>query len=311
MAKRATSARHGFILVDKPRGPTSHDMVLMVRRVLAGGSVGHAGTLDPMATGLLVLAVGQATKLLQFVTLEDKEYQATITLGSETDTLDAEGKVIKLAQPPEDLSRERVEERARRFIGTIRQRPPTISAIKRNGIPLYRRALRGERVEAPLREVVVHDLRILDVRGSEIDLHVRCGKGFYLRAFARDLALALGTVGHLSALRRTRIGPFTVDQARVIGEFRAAETDGALRAALREKLIPLVDACRGMKLLVLSEEACQHAFHGRPVQISQICDGSLSESDRGLAALLNQQQQLVAVARIFETELRVIRGFRY
>jgi len=311
MANKSASDRHGFILVDKPRGPTSHDIVLAVRRALCHRSAGHAGTLDPMATGLLIVAVGEATKLLRFLSMDNKEYEATIVLGSETDTLDAEGRVVTTAPIPDDLSWERVNRQAQSFVGLITQRPPVISAIKKNGVPLYRRVYRGERVEAPLREVVVQDIRIKDIRGRVVELRLRCGAGFYVRALARDLANALGTVGHLSALRRTRIGAFTVESAVVLKDTKSVETADTLRDALRERMVPLADGCRGMKRLTLSQEGCEDAFHGRPIPICRIRSGVSSEVGREYVALFNGDQQLIAIGQIREGEIRVVRGFRY
>jgi tRNA pseudouridine55 synthase len=311
MANKRASDRHGFILVDKPRGPTSHDIVLAVRRAFSHRSAGHAGTLDPMATGLLIVAVGEATKLLQFLSADDKEYKATIVLGSETDTLDADGRVVATAPIPDDLSRECVQNQARSFIGSNTQRPPVISAIKKNGVPLYRRAYRGERVEPPLREVVVKDICIKEVRSGAVDLTVRCGRGFYMRSLARDLAAALGTVGHLSALRRTRIGAFTVESAVAVKDAKSVETVDAFREALRERMIPLADGCGGMKRLTLSEEGCEDAFHGRPIPACRIRSGALSEVGREHVALFNGEQKLIAIGRTCKGELRVVRGFRY
>ncbi len=311
MANKPASERHGFILVDKPRGPTSHDIVLAMRRALAHRSVGHAGTLDPMATGLLIVAVGEATKLLQFLSAHDKEYETTVVLGSQTDTLDAEGRVVATAAIPDDLSWERVQDRVRSFIGSITQRPPVISAIKKNGVPLYRRAYRGERVEPPLREVSVQDICIKDVRSSEIDLTIDCGAGFYVRAFARDLAAALGTVGHLGALRRTRIGAFTVERAVAVKDAKSVETVEAFREALRNRMIPLADGCSGMKRLTLSQEGCEDAFHGRPIPACRIQNGALTDVGQEHVALFNGEQQLIAIGRTCEGDLRVVRGFRY
>lgn len=311
MVNKAAFDRHGFILVDKPRGPTSHDIVLAMRRALCRRSVGHAGTLDPMATGLLVIAVSEATKLLQFLTTSDKEYRATIVLGSETDTLDADGRVVASAPIPENLSWERVRNQARSFVGSITQRPPVISAIKKDGVPLYRRAHRGERVEPPLREVEVHDICIDDIRPSEIDLTVHCGAGFYVRALARDLAAALGTVGHLSALRRTRSGAFTVEHAVAVKDARSVETVEALREAARSHIIPLAEGCGGMKRFTLSEEGCEDAFHGRPIPAYRIQSGTLSHASDEHVALFNRRQQLIAIGRSSDGELRVVRGFRY
>jgi tRNA pseudouridine55 synthase len=311
MAGNQGSELHGLILVDKSRGPTSHDVVRVLRRALSVRAVGHAGTLDPMATGLLILAVGEATKLLHYLLIEDKEYTTTVALGRETDTLDAEGRVVKESELPVALSRDHVDAIAQSFVGSIIQRPPDISAIKQNGEPLYKKARRGEQVEAPLREVTVHELRVLEVRESEIDLNIRCSKGFYVRAFARDLAIALGTVGHVKALHRTRIGTFSVDHAVSYHTIKEATTNGEIRLGLKNRLLPLVDACVGMTRLVLSDEGCEDAVHGRLIAESRIINGSISDGEQLFVALLNDKNKVIAIAKVHEGKLRVVRGLRY
>jgi tRNA pseudouridine55 synthase len=311
MAKNRGSELHGLILVDKSRGPTSHDVVRVLRRAFSVRPVGHAGTLDPMATGLLVLAVGEATKLLHYLSIEDKEYQVTVALGRETDTLDAEGRVVKESELPGALSRDRVEAVAKSFVGSIIQRPPDVSAIKQNGEPLYKKVRRGERVEAPLREVTVHDVCILDIREGEIDLDIRCSKGFYVRAFARDLAVSLGTVGHVSALRRTKIGTFSVEQAVAYRMVKEATMNVEMRAALQNRMLPLVDACTGMERFVLSEEGCEDAVHGRLISESRIINGSVSNVERPFIALINDKSKVIAIAKVHEGKLRVVRGLTY
>jgi len=249
--------------------------------------------------------------LLHYLSIEDKEYKATVALGRETDTLDAEGRVVKESELPAALSRDHVEKTAQSFVGSIIQRPPDISAIKQNGEPLYKKARRGERVEVPPREVTVYGLRILDIRESEIDLDIRCSKGFYVRAFARDFALALGTVGHLSALRRMTIGAFAVDQAVSFHTVKEATANHEIRLGLRNRLIPLVDACVGMNRFELSHEGCEDAIHGRPITEAHITNGSLSDVERPFVALLNDKNKVIAIAKVHDGKLRVVRGITY
>lgn len=204
----------GFLIVDKPGGMTSHDVVAAVRRATGVRKVGHAGTLDPMATGVVVVAVGRVTRLIRFIQDLSKEYLATGVFGVATDTLDADGAVLE--REPMDVSVEAVEGLLPRFEGPIDQVPPMVSALKVRGERLYDIARRGEEVEREARRVVVHDLEITDfVPGPypEVSFRVVCGKGTYVRSLVDDLARALGGRAHLSELRRTRVGGLGLDRA--------------------------------------------------------------------------------------------------
>jgi tRNA pseudouridine55 synthase len=292
----------GVLIVDKPSGPTSHDVVAWARRALGQREVGHAGTLDPMATGVLVLGVGEGTKLTAFWMADDKEYEATLALGAETDTLDAQGAVVEEAAVPE-LDRETVERAMRTLVGTYKQRAPTISAIKQGGVALHARARRGEAVEAPEREVVCHRLELLALDRSSIRLRVVCGKGFYVRSLGRDLARALGTRGHLSALRRLRSGPFGVEDAISGNVFRAAREDQAARSAIVRALLPIERAVAGIGILEVDARAADDLRHGRPV--------ACARPDREPIAVVGPDGRLVAIVRWERGMLRVVRGFRH
>lgn len=202
----------GLVLVDKPSGPTSHDVVAMARKIFGTRKVGHAGTLDPMASGMLVLGIGRATRLLGHLAMSDKEYMATIRLGESTDTDDAQGEVTA-RHDAGGVSRDDLIVAARAFRGAISQRPSSVSAIKVDGKRAYARVRAGETVELQARTVTVTDLEILGVRhtGAVVDVDVRvvCSAGTYIRAIARDLGEALGVGGHLTSLRRTRSGSFS------------------------------------------------------------------------------------------------------
>jgi tRNA pseudouridine55 synthase len=298
---------HGALIVDKPEGPTSHDVVSWARRALGTRAVGHAGTLDPMASGILVLGVGEGTKLLQWMTSEDKEYETTIALGVETDTLDAQGRLMVEEAVPE-LSPSRVEHAALAFVGTYLQRAPAVSAIKQGGVALHERVRRGEQVIAPEREVVCRAIEVLAVRERAIDLRVRCGKGFYVRSLGRDLALALGTRGHLSALRRTRSGAFDVASALDGERLRSARSDEAQRAAVRAAVLTLpaaVDALAetGMVILRLDAAQSRDVAHGK--RIAAPC-----AAIEHPIALLDPSGALIAIAAWESGALRVLRGFR-
>ena len=309
MSRRRSSDIDGVMVVDKPKGPTSHDVVAMVRRALGTRSVGHAGTLDPMATGVLVVAVGEGTKLVRWLTADDKRYRATVQLGAETDTLDAEGEVVVRAPVP-PLSVESVREVAAGFLGRQRQRVPAFSAVKVDGRTLHERARRGEAVEAPEREVVVHRLAIGSVADDRVELEVEAAKGFYVRSLGRDLARALGTRGHLVALRRLASGAFTLEGA-LAGEVlqSAARGDEDARAEVRAGVRTLAEACRGMPRVILDAQGVEHAHHGRPIDLrfGEVLD-PLEEGAEPVA-LLDRSGALVAIGS-FSGELRVRRGVR-
>ena len=203
----------GLLVVDKPAGWTSHDVVAKVRRLAGTRKVGHAGTLDPMATGVLVLGIGRATRLLGHLSLTDKEYDATIRLGVTTVTDDAEGDVVEQrdASGVGDVSAAMAA-----LTGDIDQVPSAVSAVKVDGVRSYARVRAGEDVELAARRVTVSRFELIERRGDDLDVRVTCTSGTYVRALARDLGAALGVGGHLTALRRTRVGPFDLAQARTL-----------------------------------------------------------------------------------------------
>ena len=222
----------GVLLVDKPAGLTSHDVVARVRRLAGIRKVGHAGTLDPMATGVLVLGLGRATRLLGHLALTDKAYDATIGLGIATSTDDAEGEVVGTAPPDvlAALTDTAIKDQVAALTGDIAQVPATVSAVKVDGRRAYARARAGEDVVLAARPVTVSRFDITAVRREfvsgaapilELDAQVECSTGTYVRALARDLGAALGVGGHLTALRRTRVGPYTLAEARTLTELEA------------------------------------------------------------------------------------------
>lgn len=303
---------NGILLVDKPAGMTSHDVVAIARRGLRTRGIGHAGTLDPMATGLLVLAVGEGRKLLRYLSLDDKQYVATLRLGEETDSLDADGEVVERAAVPDGLDEDRIEEALARFVGEIAQRAPVVSAIKRDGVPLHARARRGERVVPPVRQVVAHELRVLGVRSAppEVELEVRCGKGFYVRSLGRDLARALGTVGHLSALRRTASGHFDVSSAVPIELLRRAGADEEARTQVGAWMVSVRAALPDAPARVLDEEGVAHARAGRAIPLDRmIGDEPVLPAHAEPVILLDAAAVPIALARLDGEVLRVVRGF--
>lgn len=221
--KTSASSPTGVVVVDKPSGWSSHQVVGRLRRILGTRKIGHAGTLDPMATGVLVAGVGRATRLLGYLMLTEKEYLATIRLGISTHTDDAEGDI--LATPgASGLTEDRVRRAVEAFVGDISQVPSSVSAIKVDGKRSYARVRAGEVVELASRQVSVHEFTLSEFVTNDVDgvpvldvqARVRCSSGTYIRALARDLGAALGSAGHLTALRRTRVGHFGIEQAEVV-----------------------------------------------------------------------------------------------
>jgi tRNA pseudouridine55 synthase len=208
----------GILLVDKPGGITSHDVVSRVRKLADTRKVGHAGTLDPMATGLLVLGINSSTRLLTYLVGLDKEYFATIRLGFATTTDDAEGEPVGPLTENVEFAPAQLAEAIVPLTGDIEQVPSSISAIKVDGKRSYVRVREGEEVVLKARSVTVRAFEVLEVRGAELDVRVECTSGTYIRALARDLGATLGVGGHLTALRRTRVGPFDVRDAGQLGD---------------------------------------------------------------------------------------------
>jgi len=223
-------AAFGLLNVDKPAGPTSHDIVARVRRGTGVRKVGHAGTLDPMATGVLVLCLGAATRLSEFVMASRKVYRARVRLGVETDTYDAQGAVV--AEKPVALDRAAVEAALARFRGTIEQVPPMYSALQQGGRRLYDLARAGQQVPREARAVTIDRLALLDWEPPFAALEVACSPGTYIRSLAHDLGQALGTGGHLAALQRAASGRFTVEDAVGWDALEAAMADGSWRRYL-------------------------------------------------------------------------------
>jgi tRNA pseudouridine55 synthase len=236
------TADAGLVVVDKPGGMTSHDVVSRVRRLAGTRKVGHAGTLDPMATGVLVLGVNRATRLLGHLMLTDKGYDATIRLGASTTTDDAEGEVTTTVAT-DGLDEATIRAAAAEFVGDLLQVPTAVSAIKVDGRRAYELAREGTEVELKARPVTVHELTVHEVRlsgAAELDVSVRCTSGTYIRAIARDLGARLGVGGHLTALRRTAVGPYTLTEARTLDQL-ADDLQMLPIAAAARAAFPAVD----------------------------------------------------------------------
>ncbi len=197
----------GVLLIDKEPDMTSHDVVAVARRCLNQKKIGHCGTLDPMATGMLILVLGNATRIQDLLMAEDKEYTGTLTLGSTTSTQDKEGEILE-SKPVPDFTADQIKAAFEAFQGDFYQLPPMVSAIKKDGVPLYKLARQGKEIEREPRFVRVYDFEITRIALPEVDFRVVCSKGFYVRTYAHDIGQKLGCGAHLSALRRTRSGHF-------------------------------------------------------------------------------------------------------
>lgn len=231
----------GVLLVDKDPDMTSHDVVAMVRRALNTKKVGHCGTLDPLATGLLIITVGRGTKIQDLLMSEDKEYVGTMKLGVVTDSQDRQGAVLE-EHPVPALSDEQIKAAFDKFRGDFYQMPPMVSAIKKEGVPLYKLARQGKVVEREPRFVHVYGAGILRTELPEIDFRVLCSKGFYVRTYAHDIGAELGCGAHLTELRRTKSGKFRVDGAVTIAELRERNREALVPRLLT---LPQVSRLRG------------------------------------------------------------------
>ena len=291
-----SSAPGGLAIVDKPAGWTSHDVVGRMRRLAQTRKVGHAGTLDPMATGVLVLGIGRATRLLGHLQLADKEYLATIRLGESTVTDDAEGEVVTAADAS-GLGRDEIEVAMRPLTGEIEQVPSKVSAIKIDGRRSYARVRAGEEVEIPARPVTVATFEVTGVRPAErtidVDVRVACSSGTYVRALARDLGDALGVGGHLTMLRRPRVGGFGSARARTLDQ-----------VAERWELGGVDDAARGaFEILVLDEDQSRLAQHGRALEDIRLpsvgAPTALFGADGRFLALYEQRGAVARAVAVF------------
>jgi len=252
---------HGWIVLDKPVGMTSTHAVAVVKRTLNAKKAGHAGTLDPLASGILPIALGEATKTVPFVMDGRKSYVFTVAWGVETDTDDAEGRPVSATNSfPE---RAAVEALLPRFTGAIEQIPPRFSAIKIKGERAYDLARDGEAPDLSARPVQIDRLEVMAHDGDRSILEADCGKGTYVRALARDLGRALGCLGHVAALRRTRVGPFAEENAVTVGDLEGAQ--GADREALNAVLQPVESALCDLASVAMSRDSAARLMRGQPV----------------------------------------------
>jgi tRNA pseudouridine55 synthase len=298
---------HGILIVDKPVGPTSHAVVAGLRKKLGTRAIGHAGTLDPAASGVLVVGVGEATKLTAYFTAHPKRYLATVHFGTSTDTCDAEGEIVARAPIGDDVVAElralapahgKIAAAIDAERGRTAQVPPSFSAIKVQGRRSYARARKGEDFELPSRNVSVIAIAVVGATDESIDLSLFVSKGYYVRALARDLGQALGVPAHLSALRRTASGPFTIDEAIDLAE-SAERFSSAMIAvsAAAERVMPAV---------CLTDEGALFASQGKKLTPAHF----VAPPPDGISAWLDARGDLVAIGKAIDADrFAVQRGF--
>ena len=284
---------NGILLVDKSQDWTSHDVVAKLRGVFGERRIGHSGTLDPLATGLLVVFLGKATKAVEFSEAAEKEYLAHLRLGIETDTQDITGTVLHTsAETPDRAALEAV---LPQFCGEIQQIPPMYSAIKVNGKKLYDIARRGGEVERQPRSIFIHELSVLGEENGEFVLRIRCSKGTYIRTLCHDIGKALGCGGVMTALRRTRVGGYDVQDAHTVAALSEMERDEA-----ESLLLPLDSVFSDLQAVTLSCQNEAHCRNGRPFSL-QLSDGSYR--------LYGKDGQFLMVASVESEQVRALKRF--
>lgn len=285
---------NGIILVDKPQDWTSHDVVAKLRGVLHERRIGHSGTLDPLATGLLVVFVGRATRAVEFSEADSKEYLSGLRLGVSTDTQDITGNVIaKCDALPDEAA---VRETLCRFIGDIEQIPPMYSAIKIGGKKLYELARRGESVERTPRKITVSSIDIVDKDGTDYILNISCSKGTYVRTLCNDIGDALGCGACMSSLRRTRAGTFSVDEAHSLENIEAA----ALEDRLSDIILPVDALFAPFPKLTVSESAAKRLKNGNVIKVS---------AEDGDYRVYSDSEEFLLLGRVEDGKLKTIKSF--
>lgn len=256
------AATGGVLNVNKQPGWTSHDVVAKLRAVLGVRRIGHAGTLDPSATGVLPILVGKATRIAEYLVQWDKEYRVVLRLGESTDTQDATGNLLA-TRSVEGLASEQIRAVVAGFVGCQEQLPPMYSAVKVKGVPLYKTARAGRTVERERREITVHDIAVVDITGSDVTLLVGCSKGTYVRTLCADIGEALGVGGHVRELVRTRVGPLRLEDALTVDEVAVRQGRGELGG----QLMSLDEALRALPSVSLDQSTVERVLHGVSVPL--------------------------------------------
>lgn len=292
MAKKRRKGRNidGILLLDKPAGLTSNAALQIVKRLFVASKAGHTGSLDPMATGLLPICLGEATKLSGFLLDADKRYRARCKLGVRTRTADAEGEVIE-TRPVPALTESEVRAVLDAFTGTISQVPPMHSAIKVDGQPLYKLAHQGQEIERKPRSVQIYEIRLLGLEGDVLEIDVHCSKGTYIRTLAEDIGEKLGCGAHLSALRRTETGPFSLKQAASLLEIEHLAEEGT--DSLDPLLLPMETALADWSQVRLSPQSAYYVCQGQAVLVPK-APGS------GMVTLFNEEGAFLGVGEVLD-----------
>lgn len=279
----------GVLIAHKETGWTSHDVVAKVRKLLGESKVGHAGTLDPSATGVLPILVGRATRIAEYLMDWDKEYRAVLRLGETTDTLDASGRVLE-KNDPSCVDDDAIHRVVAQFRGVQRQLPPMYSAVKVGGQPLYKAARAGKILDRAERSVTIHKLEVMAVNGRDVTLRIVCSKGTYVRTLCADIGQSLAVGGHLYALERRRVGPLSVDQALTIDQIASHLKLGTLQ----QHVLSLDHLLSQLPAVVVTAEQAQRVVHGNPVSPAGI--SHLPVSSYPVAVRLkNEAGQLLAI----------------
>lgn len=286
----------GVLNINKPPRMTSHDVVQAVRRITGEKRVGHTGTLDPMATGVLVLCMGKATRIAQYLEAGEKEYKAVMRLGVTTDTLDADGRVLETRtySPPD---RSQLLQVLKHFIGTIMQRPPAYSAIKVNGVASYKLAREGKAEPLKPRQVTIFDIELTAYEDPFISLTVKCSKGVYIRTLCSDLGEVLGPGAHLAGLVRTRSGRFAIDRSVTLDQLTNAAADGTLERLL----VSLDEALSDFPGHVVADDDAEKILHGGRILLPP---SPIPGERAGLIRIHDRSGSLLALARAVDSELR-------
>ena len=294
----------GVLNVNKETGWTSHDVVAKVRHLLGGVKVGHAGTLDPMATGVLPVLIGRGTRIAEYLVEWDKEYEAILRLGETTDTQDATGTVL-IRRSIEGLTAEAIHEVAARFCGPVEQVPPMYSAVKVGGVPLYKAARAGKTIAREARTVVLHILEVRAIQGRDVTLRVVCSKGTYVRTLCADMGEALGVGGHLLSLVRTRVGPFSLDRALTVEAFATRHALGQLGEVLHS-LDHVLDQ---LPCVEIDDRTADRVKHGVPVPAEKVVfrHETAARVKPGTPVRIHDSQgRLVAIGRSAESQSQPI-----
>ncbi|HEY3452875.1 MAG TPA: tRNA pseudouridine(55) synthase TruB [Myxococcales bacterium] len=280
---------NGLLIIDKPEGLTSFDVVAVLRRTLKTKKAGHTGTLDPMATGVLPVCLGESTRLVPFIIDGDKTYEASVRLGASTDTQDRTGKVIAEAPVPQSLTREALEQALDRFRGEIDQAPPMYSAVRVDGKRLYELAREGKEVDRIARRVTVHELQVLDLSLPDLRMRVRCSKGTYIRTLAHDLGEVLGCHAHLTALRRTESTGFSIAQAVTLDELTRLNRD-----ALASRILTPSQALAALPAVVVPDALVVRLTQGQRLPVAELNLAVGQDGER--VRMLSTAGELLAVA---------------